>query len=140
MIKIVENKDINLFSKLYLKIYDLDISNYRQTYYYLETKLSPRESVGLIAYENEIPVGYLIANIFYFDNFKYAKLNEIGVVTEGRNKLIGSNLIHFMEKILKNKKCKSVYLECYKDSRLLDFYRKNLFLIIDDKVFMNKYL
>lgn len=140
MIKVIESKDIELFTDLYIKTYILNLSNYDQAYYYLKTKLNPDESIGLIAYENEIPVGYLIANIFHFDDFKYAKLDEIGVVFSSRNKLIGSSLISFMEKILKVKKCRSVYLECYKNTEIINFYKKNSFSVVNDKIFMNKYL
>ena len=140
MLKIIESKELEKYVNIFSAVENSPKWDTEDIVYYLSTKLCNRYSIGLLAYRYNKIVGFLIANIYYFEDYKYAKLDEIGVVKEYQGYKIGYNLLEKLNTILKQEKCKSVYLECYRDEQLEKFYKNNGYSIADDKIFMNKYI
>ena len=101
--------------------------------YFKETLDNP-ESICLIAEDKEKPIGYIVATpkVFDFRLSKYIEIENMGIIPQHRSKGVGTLLMKKCFELAKEKGYQKVYVTSYyKNSKAVDFYKRNGFKPID---------
>lgn len=122
-------------------IYELtfiELMNREYIKYNLNCFLNNEKSICIIVSNDNKDLGFVLGNVYYYGNERYAKIDEICVANGEQGKGIGKILIHEFEKKALESKISCVYFEQYKDEKLDRFYSNNGYKLAEDKEFRYK--
>lgn len=118
-------------TQIYAEVND-DFKNIKGIAYNLECCLKNKYSECVIVSEGE-DIGFIVGNIFFWDEEKYVKIDEICIKTDFQKKGYGSILLKEFEEKMRLKGVKTIYFEHYVDEGLDKFYSQNEYIIATDK-------
>jgi len=135
-LEIIQNLDQEVFvdNQKYDSDLRMDWTKSSEGINYFTNLINDPESCCLIAEDAEKPVGYITAaprKITYFKT-KHIEINGIGVAPKYRSQGIGSLLMEKCLEWARTKGYKKIYVNSYfKNTKAVDFYKKNGFSEID---------
>ena len=123
-------------------IYELTYINLtpkKHIMYNLNCFLKNKNSICIIASdESGTDLGFILGNVYYFGDKKYAKIDEICVTGVEQGKGIGKKLMNEFERKASESEVSCIYLEQYKNERLDRFYSNIGYSMAEDKEFRFK--
>lgn len=105
---------------------------------YLNAKF--KHGDGFVVVEDKKIIGFVIIFLSYWSNGTQAIIEEIAIKPDLQGKGYGKAIMETVNKYLAKNKVKSVMLWVNKNSKALDFHKKNGFEVADDSVVMFKNL
>lgn len=135
-------RDLQICSKILESAYSKEPYNEKfvkgTSLKYLNTKF--KHGDGFVVEKNKKIIGFVIISLSYWSNGAQAIVEEIVIAPDLQGKGYGKAVMELVNKYLAKKKVKSVMLWVNKNSKALDFHKKNGFEVADDFVVMFKNL
>lgn len=136
----IDNENINLVIKYYVLESNKGESNF--TFESGERRIKSLfnipNSLNIILYNNDKPVGLLFSTYHYFDDIDLLSIDEILIFEEYRNKGYGFYLVKEVEKIARDNGVSKISLQTTNSKMHQKFYNKSGFLKNDFLINMKK--
>lgn len=131
--KVMEDADLENIAQLYVEAFNGEPWNDKWTretaMKRLDQMLGCRDSLGLVAYEEDQPVGLVLGNKEYYYNSVHFHLKELCVDRSIKGKGIGSKLLDEFMKRLQEQGVSKVLLWTLRCNEMLSFYNKKGFQV-----------
>ncbi|MBO0999979.1 GNAT family N-acetyltransferase [Bacillus sp. SD075] len=137
-------ENVEQCTELYMNVFNSEPWNERWTYETAKERLSDLlhtpKFLGFLFHIDHNPVGFIAGNskVSYQGVTYY--LAELCVNNEMQGKGHGSKMLHSLEDELQKREIKSLYLLTANDGLAEAFYRKNDYVVNEDRVVMKKKL